>query len=334
MDTLATIKDLDSYGIEYADEKLAGKLLESVSAAVRDAAGCPITRGEYTVTIPGETSRRLDLPMRPVISVSRVLMDGEQTGDWKLLGNALYRESLWSLPNMVPRSITVTMLAGYDPIPPDIVRLVCSMVAAGLVQQSNGGPGAHRDESYARIDDVQIGYRQGRLRDHRRTRTARGHETSPPQQVRHARHRHRGVPMNVQHILNRGRQLAESLMTDQCRVTHMGKPVTDPETGLVEPAANTVYEGKCKVQTSGGLAAENTEGGIVEALGAVTPVWSMYVHFLYGTTGLLPGDVCEITEADDPNLKGRKLRLLNMQSEKTHSTACRWNVKEVGNSNE
>ena len=34
MDTLATVKDLDSYGIEYADEKLAGKLLESVSAAV------------------------------------------------------------------------------------------------------------------------------------------------------------------------------------------------------------------------------------------------------------------------------------------------------------
>ena len=162
MDTLATIKDLDSYGIEYADEKLAGKLLESVSAAVRDAAGCPITRGEYTVTIPGETSRRLDLPMRPVISVSRVLMDGEQTGDWKLLGNALYRESLWSLPNMAPRSITVTMLAGYDPIPPDrSCASLCSMVAAGLVQQSNGGPGAHRDESYARIDDVQIGYRQG-----------------------------------------------------------------------------------------------------------------------------------------------------------------------------
>ena len=89
--------------------------------------------------------------------------------------------------------------------------------------------------------------------------------------------------MNVQHILNRGRQLAESLMTDQCRVTHMGKPVTDPETGLVEPAANTV---------------------------------------------------CELTEAADPNLKGRKLRLLNMQSEKSHATACRWNVKEVGNSNE
>lgn len=160
MDTLATVKDLDSYGIEYADEKLAGKLLESVSAAVRDAAGCPITRGEYTVTIPGETSRRLDLPMRPVISVSRVLMDGEQTGDWKLLGNALYRKACgacrtWSpVPSPSPCSPAMTRF-------PDIVRLVCSMVAAGLVQQSNGGPGAHRDESYARIDDVQIGYRQG-----------------------------------------------------------------------------------------------------------------------------------------------------------------------------
>lgn len=120
------------------------------------------------------------------------------------------------------------------------------------------------------------------------------------------------VPRFKTASLERLRSYANSLMFDQCRVLHMGKPVTDPETGLVEPAVKTVYEGKCKVQTSGGLAAENTEGGIVEALGAVTPVWSMYVHFPYGTTGLLPGDVCEITEANDPNLKGRKLRLLNM----------------------
>lgn len=130
------------------------------------------------------------------------------------------------------------------------------------------------------------------------------------------------------------RQMAESLMLDRCRVTHKGGMATDPVTGVPAPTENVVYEGKCKVQTSGGLAAENSEGGIVEALGAVTPVWSMYVHFPYGTTGLLPGDVCEITEADDPNLKGRRLRLLNMQSEKSHATACRWNVKEAGNSNE
>lgn len=135
-------------------------------------------------------------------------------------------------------------------------------------------------------------------------------------------------------VLERARKSAEALMTDECTVVRPIGSVTDPATGEVKPASTQVYVGRCKVQTSGGLAAENTEGGIVEALGAVTPVWSMYVHFPYGTTGLLPGDVCEITEAADPNLKGRKLRLLNMQSEKTHSTACRWNVKEVGNSNE
>lgn len=53
MDTLATIKDLDSYGIEYADGKLAGKLLESVSAAVRDAARLP----HHTRRIHGDHPR-------------------------------------------------------------------------------------------------------------------------------------------------------------------------------------------------------------------------------------------------------------------------------------
>ena len=110
---------------------------------MRDAAGCPITRGEYTVTIPGETSRRLDLPMRPVISVSRVLVDGEQTGDWKLLGNALYRESLWSLPNMVPCSVTVTMLAGYDPVP----RTSCASCAAWSQPDSSSSRTAAQGDS-------------------------------------------------------------------------------------------------------------------------------------------------------------------------------------------
>lgn len=122
-------------------------------------------------------------------------------------------------------------------------------------------------------------------------------------------------------------------MADECRIVRYGAPFTDPATGVVTVPETPVYEGRCKVQTSGGLAAENTEGGLVQALGAVTPVWSLYLHLPYGTSGLLPGDVAEITKATDPNLTGRRLRLLNMQSEKSHATACRWNVKEVGNSN-
>ena len=44
------------------------------------------------------------------------------------------------------------------------------------------------------------------------------------------------VPRFKTASLERLRSYANSLMFDQCRVLHMGKPVTDPETGLVEPA--------------------------------------------------------------------------------------------------
>ncbi|OXN01476.1 hypothetical protein [Bifidobacterium vansinderenii] len=161
MTPLATITDLDGFGISHNDDILAAKLIESVSSAVREAAGCPISRGTWTITIPSEQSRKLDLPCRPVTSVEQVLIDGEETTDWKLLGNALYRETLWGPPGAIPRAVTITLTAGYDPVPPDIVRLVCSMVAAGLSQQENGGPGADRSKAYERIDDYQIGYRQG-----------------------------------------------------------------------------------------------------------------------------------------------------------------------------
>ncbi|MBW3088824.1 hypothetical protein KIH77_08830 [Bifidobacterium sp. 82T24] len=162
MEPLATPKDLDGYGINYdGSETLAQRLLGSVSAAVRDAAGCPISRGEYTLTIPSEVSRKLDLPCRPVISVASVLIDGEECDDWRLFGNALYREGLWGTPDGIPRPVTITLTAGYDPVPADIVRLVCSMVAAGLTQHENGGPGADRSKAYERIDDYQVGFRQG-----------------------------------------------------------------------------------------------------------------------------------------------------------------------------
>ena len=89
-----------------------------------------------------------------------------------------------------------------------------------------------------------------------------------------------------------------------------------------------MYAGKCKVQTSGGLASEQTEGSAAQAMGAVSLVWSLYVHFPYGTAGLRAGDVVEVTESTNPLLKGRRLRLVSPQSEKTHATACRWNAKE------
>jgi hypothetical protein len=163
MQALATTDDLKAYGITVTEEneKLAKRLLDSVSSAVRDAAGCPITLGEYTVDLPSEQSRKLDLPCKAVQDVSRVLVDGEPVDDWRLYGSALYREDFWGPVNGIPRTVTITFEAGWNPIPEDIVRLCCAYVSAGLIQQDDGGPGAHRGLSYERIDDAQTGYTQG-----------------------------------------------------------------------------------------------------------------------------------------------------------------------------
>lgn len=155
MTALATLADLESYGIDVTDEQAASSLLDSVSDAVRSAAGCPITFGEWTVDIPGEQSRKLDLPCRAVRSVSKVLVDGKPVDDWRLLGSSLYREEPWSPFGRIPSVVTVTFTGGWKPIPADIVRLVCSYTAAGLHQLEDGGPGAHVGVSYERVDDAQ-----------------------------------------------------------------------------------------------------------------------------------------------------------------------------------
>lgn len=129
-------------------------------------------------------------------------------------------------------------------------------------------------------------------------------------------------------VLPKLRQMAESLMTDRCVVIRPGDTTTDPDTGLPDTGTGKVYEGRCKVQTSGGLASEQTEGSAAQAMGAVSLVWSLYVHFPYDTSGLRAGDVVEVTESTNPLLVGRRLRLVSPQSEKTHATACRWNAKE------
>ncbi|PLS25965.1 hypothetical protein [Bifidobacterium parmae] len=163
MEPLATLEDLDAYKVDYSavGADMAGRLLSSVSAAIRDAAGGPISRCDVTVTIPSEASRKLDLPCRPVNRVTHVLVDGEETDDWTLLGSSLYRDVMWGPPNGIPLPVTVTMSIGQDPVPEDIVRLACSMVAAGLHQQAEGGPGANVGKAYERVDDFQIGYQQG-----------------------------------------------------------------------------------------------------------------------------------------------------------------------------
>ena len=117
---------------------------------------------------------------------------------------------------------------------------------------------------------------------------------------------------------------AESLMTDECRVTKAGGVTVDPDTGQSVPKLTEVYAGKCKVQTSGGIMTASTTD-----TGVVVNEWLVRVDFPWATQGLTPDMVVEITKSGDPNLVEHKFRLVSPQSQKTHATAQRWNVKEA-----
>lgn len=129
--------------------------------------------------------------------------------------------------------------------------------------------------------------------------------------------------MSLDILMTSGRDAAERLMADECRVTKAGGVTVDPDTGQSVPQVTEVYAGKCKVQTSGGVGGDTTD------MGTVVNEWLVRVDFPWATRGLTPDMVVEITKSDDPNLVGHKFRLVSPQSQKTHATAQRWNVKEA-----
>lgn len=132
-------------------------------------------------------------------------------------------------------------------------------------------------------------------------------------------------------FIERMRRSAESMMTDQFTIQRFtGRNVTDPDTGVDVPEMKQVAESKGKVQTSGGIASQVvTASGDSSNVGGNVPVWSLYLHFPVTLAGLKEKDVAVCTASDDPDLVGRRFRLVNLQSEKSHATARRWNVQEM-----
>ena len=66
-----------------------------------------------------------------------------------------------------------------------------------------------------------------------------------------------------------GRQAAEALMVDSCRITSGGEPTTDPDTGNVTTIRTTVYEGRCKVQSKDSATSNPEAGGASFTVGKV-----------------------------------------------------------------
>ena len=120
-------------------------------------------------------------------------------------------------------------------------------------------------------------------------------------------------------------------MTDRFDIMRpTGAMSVDPETGASIPGQTRVAQTVGKVQTAGGIASQVvTASGDSSNVGGNVPVWSLYLHFPVTLTGLREKDVAVCTASDDPDLVGRRFRLVNMQSEKSHATARRWNVQEM-----
>lgn len=135
----------------------------------------------------------------------------------------------------------------------------------------------------------------------------------------------------MQTALPRLREQAERLMTDQFTVQrYTGRTVTDPVTFVDVPEMIQIAESRGKVQTSGGIASQVvTASGDSSNVGGNVPVWSLYLHFPVTLTGLREKDVATCTASADSDLVGRRYRLVNLQSEKSHATARRWNVQEM-----
>lgn len=124
-------------------------------------------------------------------------------------------------------------------------------------------------------------------------------------------------------LMAHGRAAAERLMADECVVRKTTGQTIDPDTGQHVTQCSEVYTGACKVQTSGGVGGDTTDTG------TVVNEWLVRVDFPWATQGLTPDMVVEITKSGDPNLVGHRFRLVSPQSQKTHATAQRWNVKEA-----
>ena len=129
--------------------------------------------------------------------------------------------------------------------------------------------------------------------------------------------------MTATSALLRGRAAAESLMVDECVITRPGEVVTDPDSGEVRNSAETVYAGKCKVQS------KNSATASPEAGGAVFTVVSRQVHIPVDDNLVIKdGDVVTITAAAQAIRVGKQYRVEGFTPD-TFDTAFRLPVKET-----
>lgn len=129
MSSLATVEDWPVYAGAPAPED-AQALLDAASANITDFCGWPI--GPHEVEgeeYDGEGQRVLSLRALAVVSVGEVRIDGSPVTGWRLskrYGQLQRTSGVW--PAGFGR-ITVDYEAGFDPVPPNLVKLCVELAA-------------------------------------------------------------------------------------------------------------------------------------------------------------------------------------------------------------
>lgn len=159
---LATTADLERLGLTVSGDEAAlmEAYLDAASAAIRDAAGVPISQTTSTITLEGEAGQRLHLPGPPVTAVATVEVDGSPVTDWRLASGALWRACGWTRDG-APTLVEVAYTHGLPEVPADIVMLVCRIATTTLLAyraEADGSGLAAADIRQERIGDYSVTY--------------------------------------------------------------------------------------------------------------------------------------------------------------------------------
>lgn len=145
LDPLATPADLPA---AWRDNDDAERALLIASAAIRDAAGAPISEVTATVTTEAPTGHVLSLP-GPITAIESVLVDDVEVTDYRNIGVGIWRR--WWACEPVPVVVTATF--GLAEVPADIVDLTCQLAVAWM-QHNDAGGGSTAGLKSVSLDDA------------------------------------------------------------------------------------------------------------------------------------------------------------------------------------
>ena len=123
-------------------------------------------------------------------------------------------------------------------------------------------------------------------------------------------------------VLGMGRSMAESRMTDSCKVFRLVKAtVPDEDSGTYPTTEVVAYSGSCRIKHP------STAGKDVDAGSQLLVMSQVEVHLPLSASGVLPADTVEITACPTrPDQVGRRFTI-DAPFDGSQTTALRYRVQ-------